>query len=48
MSWIVAAIRRAVLRNEDCGLDIAIVSYGGSRPEVDQLVQALNAQLRGG
>lgn len=37
-SWIVAAIRRALSRYRDSGLDVAIVSYGHSQACVRELV----------
>lgn len=36
-SWIMDAIRRALTLYHNCGLDIAIVSYGRSKPDVQQL-----------
>lgn len=36
--WIVGAIRRALGLYEDAGLDVAIVSYGSSKPAARQLV----------
>jgi hypothetical protein len=30
----------------DCGLDIAIVSHGRSKPEVQKLTRTLNAAIR--
>jgi len=42
-TWILNAIYRAVSLNKDCGLEIAIVSYGRSNPAVQQLVSKLNS-----
>lgn len=39
--WICSAIRRAVKRVENYELDVAIVSYGGSRQVVRQLIDSL-------
>ncbi|MEP1123387.1 MAG: hypothetical protein ABJH68_05795 [Ilumatobacter sp.] len=36
--WIVDAIRRAVTRHENADLDVAIVSYGSSQPELRPLL----------
>lgn len=38
-AWILAAIRRALALYPDAGLDVAIVSYGAAKPEVQQLAQ---------
>ena len=37
MDWIMHAIRRSLNLYHDCGLDIAIVSYGRSKPCVQEL-----------
>jgi len=37
-AWILHAMRRALTLHANSGLDVAIVSYGRSRPEVQQLV----------
>jgi hypothetical protein len=37
LGWITAAIRRSLSQYHDCGLDVAIVSYGRSQPCVQQL-----------
>jgi hypothetical protein len=39
LSWITAAIRRSLYQYHDCGLDVAIVSYGRSQPCVQQLAK---------
>ena len=39
--WIVHAIRRAMGRFRQAGLEVAIVSYGGSHPVVQRLVREL-------
>lgn len=36
-AWIMDAIRYALSRCPDCGLDVAIVSYGGSNADVQRL-----------
>lgn len=41
MEWILDAIRKALHRFSGFALDVAIVSYGGSRPEVRGLVDEL-------
>jgi hypothetical protein len=46
MTWILDAIQRAVSMYSDCGLDIAIVSHGQSKPAVQKLVRTLNAAIR--
>ena len=38
--WILAAIEGAVRKCEEAPLNVAIVSYGSSRPHVQQLVRA--------
>lgn len=38
LDWITGAIRRSLSKYHDCGLDVAIVSYGRSQPCVQQLV----------
>ncbi|CAK9060718.1 Uncharacterized protein SCF082_LOCUS31929, partial [Durusdinium trenchii] len=45
-AWITDAISRAVLRYPHSGLDIAIVSYGQSKPTTHDHVERLNQQLR--
>jgi hypothetical protein len=45
-AWILDAIQRAVSLHPDCGLDIAIVSHGRSKPAVQQLARKLNAAIR--
>ena len=42
--WILDALRRAVNKHIDRGLDIAIVSYGRSQPAVRGLAEGLNAR----
>jgi hypothetical protein len=37
LAWITDAIRRSLAKYRDCGLDVAIVSYGRSKPCVQQL-----------
>jgi hypothetical protein len=37
LDWITAGIRRSLSLYHDCGLDVAIVSYGRSQPCVQQL-----------
>jgi len=37
IDWIIAAIRRAIEGYSDTGIDIAIVSHGGSNPHVREL-----------
>ncbi len=46
MEWIGGAIQRAISLYTDCGLDIAIVSYGRSKPIVQQLMQTLTSVIR--
>jgi hypothetical protein len=38
-SWILSAIQRTLKLYYDWNLEIAIVSYGASKPEVQQLVR---------
>jgi len=38
-SWIVEAIGGALQRHADAGLDVALVSYGGSNPALAQLLR---------
>jgi hypothetical protein len=38
LDWITGAIRRSLSQYHDCGLDVAIVSYGRSRSCVQELV----------
>jgi hypothetical protein len=40
-AWILAAIRRAITRYRDADLDVAIVSYGASNRQVQDLVDEL-------
>jgi len=42
LNWITDSIRRAVCQYNDCGLSIAIVSYGTSKPAIEQLTHTLN------
>ena len=46
MNWIIESIHRAICMHSDCGLDIAIVSYGTSKPPVQQLIQMLTQHIR--
>lgn len=46
-SWIVAAMRRALSLHRDSGLDVAIVSYGKSKPCVRELVGRVDAAKGG-
>lgn len=46
LTWILGAMQRAVSLYPDCGLDIAIVSYGRSKPVVLKLARTLNAAIR--
>ena len=39
--WIIDAMQRALKRNEDADLDVAIVSYGASKPDVQRLGNAM-------
>lgn len=43
VDWIVAAIRRAVSLFPDSGLDVAIVSYGGSNRDIQALFETSSA-----
>ncbi|MCR4308006.1 MAG: hypothetical protein NUV80_05580 [Candidatus Berkelbacteria bacterium] len=45
LDWILSAIYRAISLYRDCGLDVAIVSYGRSNPAVQQLVQKLSSLI---
>jgi hypothetical protein len=38
LQWILHAMRRSLTLHAEAGLDVAIVSYGRSKPEVQQLV----------
>ncbi len=38
--WIMGAIRRALLLHKDADLDVAIVSYGGSNPHVEEMARS--------
>ncbi len=42
-AWIMAGLERALTMYQDWGLDVAMVSYGGSRPEVRQLTEQFRA-----
>ena len=42
--WILEAIERAVTTYRDFDLDVAIVSYGGSKSLVQQLVSQINSR----
>lgn len=44
LQWIFQAIERAMGLYRDSGLEVAIVSYGGSNPEVKRLADKLNAR----
>ena len=46
LPWIHDAIQRAITLYPDCGLDIAIVSYGQSKPTVQRLIQTLSSTIR--
>ena len=37
-AWIIGGIQRALTLYDDAELDVAIVSYGSSNPEIQQLV----------
>lgn len=39
MDWIMDALKRALRRYEDWNLEVAIVSHGGSKPHVQQLIK---------
>ncbi len=41
--WIIHAIERATLRYQDYALDVAIVSYGASKPQVQQLIKHIGS-----
>lgn len=41
IEWIISAIRRSLVLFNDSGLDVRIVSYGASRPEVVALVNEM-------
>ena len=45
VDWILGAIRRALDLYQGWKLDVAIVSYGTSKPEVQQLTQAFSHNL---
>lgn len=45
-AWIARAMRRCLTRYADCGLEVAIVSYGRSRPLVRQLATELNTAIQ--
>lgn len=42
-TWILNAIYRAISLYKDCGLDVALVSYGRSNPAVQQLASKLKS-----
>ncbi len=46
LKWILDSIHRAISLYRDGGLDVAIVSYGRSRPLVKQLAQTLTSVIR--
>lgn len=46
--WILDSIRRAISLYPDCGLEIAIVSYGRSQPAVRELADGLASELGSG
>lgn len=46
LGWITSAIRRSLTQYHDCGLDIAIVSYGRSQSCVQQLVTECEGRKR--
>lgn len=46
IAWIRESIHRAISLYPDCGLDIAIVSYGRSKPAVQDLAQTLTSLIR--
>jgi hypothetical protein len=46
LEWILDSIHRAISLYADCGLDVAIVSYGRSRPLVQKLTQTLTSLIR--
>ena len=43
-AWIMRAIQRALAMYKHADLEVAIVSYGSSKPSVQQLVQQINNQ----
>ena len=43
-AWIVGAIRRALNLYMHSNLDVAIVSYGSSKPYIQQLVNQIHSQ----
>lgn len=43
--WIFSAIRRAVTKFRDVDLDVALVSYGRSKPSVQAFVESVQASL---
>lgn len=43
--WILDAVQRAIFMHPDCGLDIAIVSRGRSKPSVQEVARNLNAAM---
>ena len=45
-AWIIAANGRAIEMFSDTGLDIAIVSHGGSNPHIRELIAALMVQRK--
>ena len=40
LEWILSAIQRSLLLHQDSGLDVFIVSYGASKPEVRRFVES--------
>lgn len=45
-SWIIGSIYRSLAMVMDCGLDVAIVSFRRSHPDVLNLVQKINFKMR--
>lgn len=45
MRWILSAIRKAILKYENFPLDVKIVSYGRSNPEIQTLATKLNSRI---
>jgi hypothetical protein len=40
LEWILSAIQRSLLLHQNSGLDVFIVSYGASKPEVLRFVDS--------